>query len=342
VSPADAVAGVMVVALVIYGLTAGADFGGGILDIVARGDRTREQRAAIEQAIAPIWEANHVWLILVLVLLFVAFPAAFAAISTWLFVPILLLVVGIVLRGAAFTFRTYDLRTDAVQRRWGRIFSASSVLAPIMLGVIVGALARGDAVPADRGWFSWVSPFPLVTGGFAVALFAFLAAVYLTVETEGLLRDDFRRRALWAGAAVFVLAVATAALSAREAPLVFSGLVGRWFSAPLQGATALAAITALGALYARWFRLARLAAGAQVSLIVLGWAASQYPWLLVPDHTIASAAAPRVTLLLLLGAVGLGTIFLVPALWMLFRVFKGGRAHPGDAAATAQGSRGNR
>jgi cytochrome d ubiquinol oxidase subunit II len=331
----------MVVALVIYGLTAGAYFGGGILDIVARGDRARQQRAAIEQAIAPIWEANHVWLILVLVLLFVAFPAAFAAISTWLFVPILLLVVGIVLRGAAFTFRTYDVHTDAVQRRWGRVFSASSVLAPVMLGVIVGALARGDAVPADRGWFSWASPFPLVTGGFAVALFAYLAAVYLTVETEGLLQEDFRRRALWAGAAVFALAVATAALSAKEAPLVFSGLTGRWFSAPLQGATALAAITAFGALHGRWFRLARMAAGAQVSLIVLGWAASQYPWLLVPDYTIASAASPRVTLLLLLGAVGLGTVFLVPALWLLLRVFKGRHAPPAGIAVKSLDPRGN-
>ncbi len=332
-TPADAVAGVMVIALVIYALTAGADFGGGILDVVARGERSREQREAIERAIAPIWEANHVWLILVLVLLFVAFPAAFADISTWMFVPILLLVIGIVLRGAAFTFRTYDLHTDAVQRRWGRIFSASSVLAPVMLGVIVGALARGDAAPADRGWFAWVAPFPVVTGAFAASLFTFLAAVYLTVETEGPLREDFRRRALGAGAAVFALAVATAALSARQAPLVFRGLTGRWFSAPLQGATALAAITALGALQGRWFRLARLAAAAQVSLIVLGWAASQYPWIVVPEHTIASAASPRRTLLLLLGAVGLGMLFLAPALWVLLRVFKGRNAPPADGAA---------
>jgi cytochrome d ubiquinol oxidase subunit II len=322
-SPADAVAGVMVAALVIYGLTAGADFGGGILDIAARGDRAREQRQAIERAIAPIWEANHVWLILVLVLLFVAFPEAFAAISTWLFVPILLLVVGIVLRGAAFTFRAYDARTDTVQRRWGRIFSAASVLAPIMLGVVVGALARGDASMADRGWFSWVSPFPLVTGAFAAALFTFLAAVYLTVETEGALQEDFRVRALWAGIVVFALAAAAGATSAVEAPLVFAGLTRRWFSLPLQGATAVAAIGAFAALFTRRFRLARVAAAAQVALIVLGWAASQYPWILVPEFTIASAAAPRITLVLLLWAVAAGAVFLVPALWLLFRVFKG-------------------
>jgi cytochrome d ubiquinol oxidase subunit II len=326
-SPAEAVAGVMVIALVVYGLTAGADFGGGILDIVARGPRAKEQRVAIERAIAPIWEANHVWLILVLVLLFVGFPEAYAAISTWLFVPILLLVVGIVIRGAAFIFRAYDVHTDTVQRRWGRIFSAASVLAPFMLGVLVGSLARGDATQAEKGWFSWASPFPLVTGGFAVALFAFLASVYLTVETEGALQEDFRRRALWSGTIVFVLAVATGATSAVEAPLVFTGLTRRWFSQPVQGATAVAAIGAFAALFTRRFRLARLAAAAQVSLIVVGWAASQYPWLLVPDHTITSAAAPRITHVLLLWAVSAGAVFLVPALWLLFRVFKG-RAPP--------------
>jgi cytochrome d ubiquinol oxidase subunit II len=325
-TPADSVAGVMVVALVIYGLTGGADFGGGILDITARGDRAREQREAIERAIAPIWEANHVWLILVLVLLFVAFPEAFAAISTWLFVPIMLLVVGIVIRGAAFVFRTYDVHIDTVQRRWGRAFSAASVLAPFMLGVVVGSLARGDATQAERGWFSWVSPFPFVTGAFAVALFAFLAAVYLTVETEGALQEDFRRRALWTGTVVFALAAATGATSAVEAPLVFTGLTRRWFSVPLHGCTAVAAIGAFAALSIRRFRLARLAAAAQVSLIVVGWAASQYPWLLVPDYTIVSTAAPRITLVLLLWAVTAGAVFLVPALWLLFRVFKG--RHP--------------
>jgi cytochrome d ubiquinol oxidase subunit II len=192
-----------------------------------------------------------------------------------------------------------------------------------MLGVVVGSLARGDATQAERGWFSWVSPFPFVTGGFAVALFAFLAAVYLTVETAGALREDFRRRALWAGIVVFALAAATGAASAAEAPLVFEGLTRRWFSLPIQGATAVAAIGAFAALFTRRFRLARLAAAGQVSLIVVGWAASQYPWLLVPDYTIASTAAPRITLVLLLWAVTAGAVFLVPALWLLFRVFKG-------------------
>jgi len=317
VTPADVLGAAMLGALVLYALFGGADFGGGIWDLLASGPRTREQRALVERAIGPIWEANHVWLVLVVVTLFTGFPAAFAAISTRLFVPLTLLLVGIVLRGAAFTFRTYDIQRDEVQRRWGLVFSASSVLAPLMLGVAVGHIASGGA-----GTFSL---FSLLTGLFAAGLFAFLAAVYLAVEAEGALREDFRRRALGAGAAVFVLAAATAAASSFEAPQVFRGLTARAWSLPLHLTTGAAAVTALAALSARRFRLARLAAAAQVALIVLGWGASQYPVLLVPDLTLESASAPRATQVLLLWALGAGALVVFPCLYLLFRVFKGER-----------------
>jgi cytochrome d ubiquinol oxidase subunit II len=317
VTPAEVLGAAMLGALVCYALLGGADFGGGIWDLLASGPRAREQRALVERAIGPIWEANHVWLVLVVVTLFTGFPAAFAAISTRLFVPLTLLLVGIVLRGAAFTFRTYDTQRDEVQRRWGLVFSASSVLAPLMLGVAVGQIASGGA-----GTFSL---FPLLTGLFAAGLFAFLAAVYLAVEAEGALREDFRRRALGAGAAVFVLAAATAAASSFEAPQVFRGLTARAWSLPLHLATGAAAATALAALFARRYRLARLAAAAQVALIVLGWGASQYPVLLAPDLTLESASAPRATQVLLLWALGAGALVLFPCLYLLFRVFKGER-----------------
>lgn len=322
--------GVMVAALAAYALFGGADFGGGIWDLLAGGPRKREQRALVERAIGPIWEANHVWLVLVVVVLFTGFPVAFAAISTTLFLPLLLLLVGIVLRGAAFTFRTYDRPHDEVQRRWGLVFSSSSVLAPLMLGVVVGALASGRlrATPAGMpasGPLAWLAPFPVVVGLFACALFAFLAAAYLAVEASGPLREDFRRRAVGAGVAVFATALAAGLLSAREAPLVFAGLTRRAWSLPLHLATAAAAVTAFAALFARRFRLARLAAAAQATLIVVGWGASQYPYLVVPDVTLASASAPARTQALLLGALGLGALTLFPSLWLLFRVFKGER-----------------
>ncbi|MGB8932667.1 MAG: cytochrome d ubiquinol oxidase subunit II, partial [Anaeromyxobacteraceae bacterium] len=200
-TPADLLGGVIVAALVLYALFGGADFGGGIWDLLASGPRKREQRALIERAVGPIWEANHVWLILVVVVLFSGFPRAFAAISVALFVPLVLLLVGIVFRGAAFTFRAYDRPDDRVRAWWGLLFSAASVLAPLVLGAIVGALASGRLDASARGGapLAWLTPFPVVVALFAAAVFAWLAATYLAVEAVGELRDDFRRRAAWAG-----------------------------------------------------------------------------------------------------------------------------------------------
>ena len=329
-SAAVAIGVVMLTATVLYALLGGADFGGGILDAFATGPRAKEQRSLIEHAIGPIWEANHVWLVLVLVLLFTCFPAAFAAISVGLFVPLVLLLVGIVLRGAAFTFRTYDYPDDPVQQRWGWLFSVSSVLAPLMLGTVVGALASGrlrfeEGIPTGGYLGSWLAPFPLVVGLFTAALFALLAAVYLTVEATGALREDFRRRALVAGVVVFVLAAAAAGLSYQQAPLVFAGLTERAWSVPLHLVTAAAAVTVFAALWKRRFRLARAATAVQVTFIVLGWGASQFPYLVVPDYTFEAAGAPLRTQVLVLWALGIGAILLFPSLYLLFRIFKGER-----------------
>jgi cytochrome d ubiquinol oxidase subunit II len=326
-TPADLLAGALLAALVLYVLLGGADFGGGVWDLLASGPRKAEQRALVEQAIGPIWEANHVWLILAVVLLFTGFPSAFAALSIDLFVPLVLFLLGIVLRGAAFTFRTYDRPDPRVKVRWGLIFSMSSIIAPIVLGVVVGTIASGRLRAESRGAepLAWLSPFPLAVGVLAVALFAFLAATYLAVEADGALREDFRRRAIGAGVAVFAAAAVAAVLSSREAPLVFAGLTRRGFSVPLHLATAAAALTAFGALLRKRVRLARAAAALQAALIVAGWGASQYPYLVVPDVTLASAAAPRATLVPVLWALAAGAVLLFPALYLLFRVFKGER-----------------
>ncbi|HET9597831.1 MAG TPA: cytochrome d ubiquinol oxidase subunit II [Anaeromyxobacteraceae bacterium] len=328
-TPADALGAVLLAALVAYALLAGADYGGGIWDLLAGGPRKAEQRALIEHAIGPIWEANHVWLILVVVVLFTGFPPAFAALSTALFWPLVLLLVGIVLRGSAFTFRTYQAG-DAAQARWGVVFSGASVVTPLLLGLAVGALASGRLRIAEGGMarsaaLDALTPFTLATGLLACALFGFLAAVYLAVEADGALREDFRRRALLAAAAVFATALAAALLARAEAPQVWSGLTRRGFSIGLHLATGAAAVAAIGALLARRLRLARLAAAAQVMLIVVGWGASQYPYLVVPDVTLQAASAPRATQVALLVALAAGALTLFPSLWLLFRVFKGER-----------------
>jgi cytochrome d ubiquinol oxidase subunit II len=321
------VAGIMVGALIVYAVLGGADYGGGVWDLLASGPRAGDQRRLIAEAIAPVWEANHVWLILVLVVLFTAFPAAFAAIGTSLHIPLTLMLIGVVLRGTAFTFRHYDDQHDRVQRRWGLVFSIASIITPVLLGVVVGAVVSGHIrAPSTGGDFitPWLAPFPVAVGLLALTLFAFVAAVFLTVEAHELqLADDFRFRAIIAGIGVFVAAGVALLLARRGAPMIWDHLLsGRW-AIPLQLTTAITAIGAFAALWTRRFRLARILATAQVVFILGGWATAQYPWLVVPDYTISSAAAPASVLRPLLAALAVGAVVLIPSLYYLMRVFKG-------------------
>ena len=332
ISLAELTAAIVLASLTVYVLGGGADFGGGVWDLFSSGPREREQRETIADAIGPIWEANHVWLILVVVLLFVGFPLAFATLTTALHVPLTLMLIGIVLRGSAFTFRTYDDQSDRVQRRWGRVFAIASVVTPIMLGVCVGAVASGDIrVDVATGRVqtdfvsAWLAPFPFAIGFFTLALFAFLAAVYLTLETRDRdLQEDFRRRALWAAVAVGTLAFLSLLLSGAGAPLIRQGLVARWWSLPFHALTGAAAVGAIWALWRRRYGLARALAIAQATLILWGWGAAQFPYLVYPDLTIEGTAASERVLRILLVALAAGAALLFPSLWYLFRVFKRG------------------
>ncbi len=325
----DVVAALLALSLNAYVLLGGADFGGGVWDMLATGPRRARQREVISHAIGPIWEANHVWLILAIVLAFTCFSPVFARIMTVLHIPLSLMLVGIVLRGSAFTFRTYDDEHDAAQRRWGRIFSSASVLTPLLLGVSLGAVASGRVVAPTQGTFAdrfvepWLTPFAFGVGLLTLALFACLAAVFLTLEPRDReLVEDFRRRALGAGVAVFLASALVLLLSFQAAPLLSRGLTGSGWALPLHLATAASAIAVFATLWTRRFRLARVLVGLQVSLIFWGWTVSQYPYLVPPDLTIHGAAAPEITLRLTLWALGLGTLVLAPSLAYLFRVFK--------------------
>jgi len=331
----DLLAGIIFVALNAYALLGGADFGGGVWALLASGPRKQHQRELIAHAIGPVWEANHVWLILAVVLLFTCFPPAFARLGTLLHIPLSLVLIGIVLRGSAFTFWRYGGAEDEELRHWGVTFAIASLITPLLLGTTVGAIAAGAVGDGGRGMGDgfvatyvrpWLNPFTLSVGLFAVVAFAFLAAVYLTLEAEDReLRADFRARALGTGVALFGAAALALLLSGRYAPLVRNGLIFARWAIPLHGLTAAAAITALSALARGAWRVARMVAAIQVSLILWGWGLSQYPLLLPPDLTIAAAAAPAVTLRLALGALALGAVVLLPSLYYLFRVFKGGR-----------------
>ncbi|HEX5180108.1 MAG TPA: cytochrome d ubiquinol oxidase subunit II [Gemmatimonadaceae bacterium] len=339
---AIAIAVIALVALNAYVLLAGADFGGGVWDLFATGPRRADQRALIAEAIGPIWEANHVWLILVVVLLFTCFPPAFSGLAIALHIPLTLMLIGIVLRGSAFAFRSYGSSDDAPQRRWGRVFSIASLLTPLLLGVCIGAIASGrigtmlDHVArgapgesfASLYLLPWLSPFTIAVGALALALFAFLAGTYLTVEaTDDVLREDFRRRALFAAIAVFVTAFLALLLARSRAPRVSAGLIASAWALPLHVLTAVAAIGAILALRFRRWHVARIAAAAQVSLILWGWAAAQAPYLVPPSLTVENAAAPRRTQLIFLVALALGALVLFPSMTYLFRLFKTARVH---------------
>ena len=327
----NVLAGILALSLNAYVVMGGADYGGGVWDLLASGRRRREQRALVADAIGPIWEANHVWLILVVVLVFTCFPPAFARLAIVLHVPLTLMLIGVVLRGSAFTFRTYDSQRDAVQHRWGTTFAIASTVTPVLLGVCVGAVASGAVGAADlgRGFRAalvapWLTPFALAVGRFTLVLCAFLAAVYLTLEAaDDALRDDFRARALWSGAAAVVVGGIVLLLAGAGAPRLLAGLTGGWWGTLLHGATAAAAAAAMLALWTRRYALARAAAIVELSCILWGWVWAQFPYLLPPTLTIADAAAPAVTLRLTLIGVAAGFVLLVPSLWYLFHIFKG-------------------
>jgi cytochrome bd ubiquinol oxidase subunit II len=339
----EVVAGLTLVTLNAYLLMGGADFGGGVWDLLASGPRRAAQRELIAGTIAPIWEANHVWLIFVVVLLFTGFPLAFSAVCIVLHIPLALMLVGIVMRGSAFVFRSYG-HGDVDRSRWGRAFAVASTITPLLLGIVIGALASGDIgdawplagkAPFHRVFIApWFAPFPLAVGALGLSLVAFLAAVYLTVEApDDALREDFRRRALAAAVAVFVTAFGVLAVASVAAPHVLWALTRSPWAIVLQLGTAVAAMVAIVALTRRRFRIARIAVAAQVSCILWGWAGAQYPFLVPSTITIRAAAAPEVTLKLLLIGLAAGLVLLVPALGYLFRTFSAQAKavrHPGE------------
>jgi cytochrome d ubiquinol oxidase subunit II len=227
----DVCAAVMFVGIILYALLAGADFGAGLWDLVAgSAEHGQPTRALIEESIAPVWEANHVWLIFVLVTLWTAFPTAFAPIMSTLYVPLTIAAVGIILRGAAFAFRK-ETATHPLRRLFGVTFASSSVLTPFMLGAVVGGIASGR-VPAGEqtgdALRSWLNPTSMLGGAMAVVVCAFLAAVYLTADAERRGREKlvvaFRRRAVGSAVVAGVVALVGVFVLKHDAPDLFHGL----------------------------------------------------------------------------------------------------------------------
>lgn len=325
---AEGVLGLMLGGLTVYVLLGGADFGGGFWDLIAGGaKRGSAQRALIEHSIGPVWEANHVWLIFVLVVLWTGFPAVFAAITSTLYIPLTAAAFGVILRGSGFAFRK-AVQEIYLKRLFGATFASSSVLTPFFLGTIAGAVASGR-VPIGNAQgdpvASWWNPTSIMTGVFAVSVCAYLAAVYLTADAkrqgENELAESFRSKALVSGALTGLVAVAGIAVLRIDSPALFQGLITRGLlSLPF---SVLGGAATLWFVLKRRYLLARVAAATAVTGVLGGWAAGQYPYLL-KDVTIEQAAASDVTMEALLIALSVGAVLVIPGLIWLFLLFQRG------------------
>jgi cytochrome d ubiquinol oxidase subunit II len=327
VNLAVVVAAVLWLGVTLYALFGGADFGAGFWDLTAGGaQQGRRQRDLIGHSIGPVWEANHVWLIFVLVVMWTGFPPLFGAVSSTLWIPLTLAAFGVIARGSSFAFR--KVATDVRhQRVFGAGFALSSVVTPFFLGAAAGGVASGRVPPGvGRGnvLTSWWNAVSVMTGVFAVVVCAYLAAVYLTADArragDPLLVAGFRARALGAGVAAGIVAASGLVFLHQDAPALAHGLASRAF--PLVVVSGVAGVVSLALVYRDHFLTARLTAAAAVAAVLWAWAVAQYPYLLDPGLTITSGAANRAVLDAVLVSLGAGTVVLAPSLGFLYRLFQ--------------------
>ncbi len=320
---------VLLIALTLYALLGGADFGAGVWHLLARGPSRRDQHHLIGEAIGPIWEANHVWLILIITILFTSFPSVYAHISITLHIPLTLLVIGIALRGAAFAFRHYDVEDDEIHVRWDQLFALSSLISPLLLGIIIGAITAGNfPVNPDTFFEAYVSPwmysFSLMMGLFTLCLFAYLAATYLLFESHNHhLQEIFRKRAMVAVLMVGILEEIVLLLGKTAAPQLWGKLTTSLWGGFIQFGVGILTLAALWFLFTRRFWWARSCAIVQVTLTIWAWGLAQFPYLVPPYLTVFNASAPESTLRFITIVLFFGVFLLFPSLYYLLRIFKG-------------------
>lgn len=320
---------VLVISLLLYVVLGGADFGGGILELLTKG----KAAGIVSKAIAPVWEANHVWLILVVVILFVGFPSVYSTVLTALHIPVLLVLIGIIFRGSAFTFRHYDIDQATPKAIYSAVFQYSSLFTTFFLGVTLGGIILGNiTLDYELGFYDvylhpWLNWFSFSMGLFLVLLFAFLASIFTVSEIKDekyiqYFRKISKRLLL---ALVLVGAMVFIAAQASGHPLFYEFL-----HSPV---SIISVVLATIALPMFWFFLnthnklmLRLTAGFQTTMIVTGWFAIQFPVLVKikngPDITLQSASATNSVQLYLLIALVVGVIIIFPSMFYLYKVFK--------------------
>lgn len=321
---AHAVAVAMFAGIILYALFGGADFGSGFFDLTAGSAKEGgELRVLIDHSIGPVWEANHVWLIYILVIWWTGFPETFAATTTTLILPLALALVGIVLRGASFAFRKYS-STLGQARVFGAIFAASSLITPFFLGAAAGAVASGRVPAGGNGDVlgSWLHPTSLFGGAIAVGTCAFLAGTFLTADALRSghvdLSEKLRTKTIVVGITTGIVVFAALVPIRHDSPTLSDRLLG--VAAPLIVLSALAGTATLWLVLRRRYAASRFTAVGAVAAVILGWGVAQYPWILVDQVTISAGAGARATLVGLLVVVGLAGVLVIPALAYLLRL----------------------
>jgi cytochrome d ubiquinol oxidase subunit II len=319
---ADVSAVILLIGATLYAVFGGADFGAGFWDLIAGDAKKGERpRALIQRSLTPVWEANHVWLIFILVVLWTAFPDAFGAVMSTLYVPLTLAALGIVLRGSGFAFRK-SIRSLESQRAMGATFALSSLLTPFFMGTVVGAVASGN-VPANGNgdpFSSWIAPVPLVVGALFVVTGAYLAAIFLVADARRAGMPDletyFVRRAVTAAVVAGAFALGGIFALHADARYVYDGLTDSGL--PLVILSALCGLGVL-ALLARGARrgLRVFAVGAVVS-VIWGWGVAQFPYLLPTSLKITQSAAPHQTLGVVMVVFIAAAVIVLPALALLY------------------------
>jgi len=318
-----AVAVILFVAVTAYAVFGGADFGAGFWDLVAGGaDHGERPREVIDHSIGPVWEANHVWLIFVFVVMWTGFSEAYASITLTLFVPLTIAAFGIVLRGSSFAFRKTVFRTRD-RRNFGAAFAISSVLVPYCMGAVAGAVASGE-VPsggeAGDPWSSWINPTSVLGGVLAVVVVAYLAAVYLVFDSRRLgdeqMVEYFRRRAIGAAVLAGLAALVGIFILRADAEYVFDGLMSR--ALPLVILSALCGVGSLVLLVRNAARGARVLAIGAVASVMAGWGIAQWPYLLPETLEVSEGAAPSATLTTLLVATVGAVVIVLPGFVLLY------------------------
>ncbi|HZB77116.1 MAG TPA: cytochrome d ubiquinol oxidase subunit II [Solirubrobacteraceae bacterium] len=318
--------GLIVLGVTAYAVLGGADFGAGFWDLTAGGARRGGRvRGMVQRSMSPVWEANHVWLIFILVIAWTAFPVAFGSLFSTLSIPLFLAALGIISRGAAFALRGHAA-TIREARTLGAIFAVSSVLTPFFLGAAVGGIASGRIPVGNQAGDvvdSWLNPTSIAIGLLAVLTGAYLSAVFLAGDSERAGQPDlveaFRRRALGTGLVTGAAALGTLLVVRSDARPLFDGLTSGAGLAAVAVSAAAGMLTLL-LVAGRRFGPARASSAAAVAAIVVGWALAQDPYLLPPELTLEEGAASDATLTALVLAVGVGFLILVPSLWYLYRL----------------------